>query len=98
MRSPILDIEHKSFFRNSETPIEEVPLLSPCAPTPTTMLFQNSGYNATRDTKLLPHYNGDPKSRPQNLKPNSQISCYKTFDTRTTKLLPDLNAEPRSNT
>ena len=31
MRSPILDIEHKSFFRNSETPIEEVPLLSPCA-------------------------------------------------------------------
>ena len=54
---------------NSETPIEEVPLLSPCAPTPptsTTILSQNSGFIATRNTKILPHLNGDPRSKTQN--------------------------------
>ena len=65
-------------------------MLSPCPPPPpptttppppTTMLSQNSGYIATRDTKLLPHLNGDPRSKTQNLKPQTpkpkyQISCY----------------------
>ena len=62
-----------SCWLNSETPIEEVPLLSPCTtptpPPPPTMLktiSQNSGYIATRDTKLLPHLNGDPRSKTQN--------------------------------
>ena len=66
------------------------------------MLSQNSGYIATRDTKLLPHLNGDPRSKTQNLKPKTQIWNLmlqwnyepKTFD----KLLPDSNADPRSNT
>ena len=74
------------FFRywlNSETPIEEVPLLSPCPTTPPppttpTMLSQNSGYIATRDTKLLPHLNGDPRSKTQNLKPKTQNPNPKT--------------------
>ena len=68
------------------------------------MLSQNSGYIATRDTKLLPHLNGDPRSKTQ--KPKTQISNlmlqwnyeHKTFDNSNTKLLPDLNADPRSNT
>ena len=68
----------QNYWLNSETPIEEVPLLSPCPPTtttpPTTMLSQNSGYIATRDTKLLPHLNGDPRSKTQNLKPKSHAT------------------------
>ena len=105
-----------SGYMNSETPIEEVPLLSPCTTTTTTppttpMLSQNSGYIASRTTNLLPHVNGDPRSKTQNLKPKTQkpktqISNlmlqwnyeHTTFDNSNTKLLPDLNADPRSNT
>jgi len=60
-------------------------------------------------TKLLPHLNGDPRSKTPNLKPKTpkpQISNlmlqwnyeHKTFDNSNTKLLPDLNADPKSNT
>ena len=70
------------------------------------MLSQTSGYIATRDTKPLPHLNGDPRSKTQNLKPKTQnpnlmLQCnyeHKTFGTRTTKLLPDLNGDPRNKT
>ena len=75
------------------------------------MLSQNSGYIDTRDTKFLPHLNGDPGSKTQNIKPKTQNPktqiCnlmlqwnyeHKTFDNSNTKLLPDLNADPRSNT
>ena len=48
----------------------------PSTPPPPHMLSQNSGYVAARNTKLLPHLNGDPRSKTQNLKPKSQISCY----------------------
>ena len=81
-----------SCWLNSETPIEEVPLLSPCTTTPppttptTPMLSKTSGYIATRDTKLLPHLM---------LQWNYE---HKTFDNSTTKLLPDLNVDPRNNT
>ena len=86
----------------------------PPTPTPpTTILSKNSGYIATRDTKFLPHLNGDPGSKTQNLKPKTQTQkpktqiCnlmlqwnyeHKSFDNSNTKLLPDLNADPRSNT
>ena len=75
--------------------LEEVPLPSPCAPTTTTttpptpptptttMLSQNSGYIATRDTKFLPHLNGDPGSKTQNPKPKTQNPNPKTQKPKT---------------
>ena len=66
-------LRYTQYWLNSETPIEEVPLLSPCpTPTTTTMLPQNSGYIATRNTKLVPQLNGDPRSKTQ--KPKSHAT------------------------
>merc|ERR1719273_1394037 len=50
------------YWFNAEMPIEEVPLLSPCAPAaaPAAMLSKIPGYNATRNTKLSPNVIGDP--------------------------------------
>ena len=47
---------------NAEMPIDEVPLLSPCAPAAPApaMLSKIPGYNATRNTKLSPNVIGDP--------------------------------------
>ena len=65
MSMSLLKFQVQIYWLNSETPIEEVPLLSPCPPTTTPILSQTSGYIATRNTKLLPHLNGDPRSKTQ---------------------------------
>ena len=45
-------------------PIEEVPMLSPCAPAPAApMLSKIPDNNATRNTKLSPKVIGDPRMR-----------------------------------
>ena len=90
----------QSNWLNSETPIEEVPMLSPCPPTtpppPTTMLSQNSGYIATRDTKLLPHLNGDPRSKTQNLKPKTQNPKTQKPKTQILNLMLQWNYEHKT--
>merc|ERR1712020_818116 len=68
------------------TSVVTIPTTTTPTTPPPTILSQNSGYIATRDTKFLPHLNGDPGSKTQNLKsktqnpktqkPKSVISCY----------------------
>ena len=53
-----------SYWFNAEMPIEEVPMLSPCAPAPpaaAAMLSKIPDNNATRNTKLSPNVIGDPR-------------------------------------
>ena len=71
--------------RGPETPIEEEPLLSPCdaaAAATTTKLSKIPGYNATRNMKLAPKVNGDPRINMQTPKPKSKIPNPKPTNTK----------------